>query len=344
MSRVRRTKPSTLAGRKRQAELGQIISSPRTPKEERAAALEELNLLAPIVGTPIEIEDSFPTVSNPNPRRPNTESLDAFWKRMTSPEVQVQMHELDKSIAIEKAKNSTPIERAVYLLKSLPDHPLNLMAREARNEIRQDESRRGNPQTVPIETEMRWTLEHWLGPNAMKYNSPRGETRKAIANIYQLLAAKDAAEPGWYVKAAEQRFAKPPQNLDTWRGLEMKRVKTPKAVTPQEATITDPRLREFITRKHADTLAKIKVWTDISNNVRTDQTRKIAEAIVSAEVGTNYAWVHENARAALIEFQLDGWAGVEPSAHTLEWVESIHPVFVTPYEPASQDRNVRKSI
>lgn len=211
MSRVRRVKPSTLAGRKRQAELGQIISSPRTSKEDRAAALEELNLLAPIVGTPSDFEDSFPTVSNPNPRRPNSESLDAFWKRMTSPEVQLQMHELDKSIAIEKAKNASPVERAAYLLKSLPDHALNVMAREVRNIIRQDESKRGNPQTVSIETEMGWTIEHWLGPNAMKYNSPRGETLKAIANIYQLLAAKDAAEPGWYVKAAEQRFAKPPK-------------------------------------------------------------------------------------------------------------------------------------
>ena len=210
MSRVRRVKPSTLAGRKRQAELGKIISSPRTSKEDRAAALEELNLLAPIVGTPSDFEDSFPTVSNPNPRRPNTNSLDAFWKRMTSPEVQLQMHALDKQIAVDKAKNATDAERAAYLLKGLPDHPLNFMAREVRNIIRQDESRRGNPQTVPIETEMGWTIDHWLGPNAGKYNSPRGDTLKAIANVYELLAAKDAAEPGWYVKLAEQAVREAP--------------------------------------------------------------------------------------------------------------------------------------
>ena len=104
----------------------------------------------------------------------------------------------------------------------------------------------------------------------------------------------------------------------------MKRVKTPKAVKREESKITDPRVTKFLARKHADALAKVRMWTDISRNVRSDQTRKLAEAAVSAEVGTNYGWIHENARTALIEFQLDGWAGVEPSAHTLEWVEKPH--------------------
>jgi hypothetical protein len=75
MSRVRRVKPSTVAGRKRQAELGQIISSPRTSKNDRAAALEELNLLAPVIGSPIENEDSFPTASNPKPVRTGAQDL-----------------------------------------------------------------------------------------------------------------------------------------------------------------------------------------------------------------------------------------------------------------------------
>jgi hypothetical protein len=86
MSRVRRVKPSTVGGRKRQAELGQIISSSRTSKEERAAALEELNLLAPIVGTslsdngtPSHNEDSFPSVHNPTPVRTGAQDLESLW-------------------------------------------------------------------------------------------------------------------------------------------------------------------------------------------------------------------------------------------------------------------------
>jgi hypothetical protein len=80
VSRVRRVKPSTVAGRKRQAELGQIISSPRTSKEDHAAALEELNLLAPVIGSSpdgslSENEDTFPNSANPNPVRTGPQDL-----------------------------------------------------------------------------------------------------------------------------------------------------------------------------------------------------------------------------------------------------------------------------
>jgi hypothetical protein len=122
----------------------------------------------------------------------------------------------------------------------------------------------------------------------------------------------------------------------------MKRAKTAIDVKPKEGKVADPRVLEFITRKHADALAKIKMWTDISRNVRTDQTRKLAEAIAAADVGDNYGWVHPNARAALIEFQLDAWAGVEPTEHTVEWICGIHPIFASPYEPTSRDRSVVK--
>jgi hypothetical protein len=84
VSRVRRVKPSTVAGRKRQAELGQLISNPRTSKEDRAAALEELNLLAPIVGTPSEFEDFFPTDSNPNPTRTGPQDLGSLIEPVPS--------------------------------------------------------------------------------------------------------------------------------------------------------------------------------------------------------------------------------------------------------------------
>src|SRR5215510_10936455 len=48
VSRARRIKPSTLEGRKRQADLGRIISNPRTSKADRVAALEQLDRIAPI--------------------------------------------------------------------------------------------------------------------------------------------------------------------------------------------------------------------------------------------------------------------------------------------------------
>jgi hypothetical protein len=65
--------------------------------------------------------------------------------------------------------------------------------------------------------------------------------------------------------------------------------------------MTDPRVTEFLTRKHVDALPKIQEWTNISKRVDTTQTRKLAEAAVSAEVGTNFGWMSEQVRAALIE-------------------------------------------
>ena len=48
--RCRRTKPSTVAGRKRVAELSKIISNTRTSKADRERALAELDWLAPFIG------------------------------------------------------------------------------------------------------------------------------------------------------------------------------------------------------------------------------------------------------------------------------------------------------
>jgi hypothetical protein len=72
MSRARRIKPSTVEGRKRQAELGKIISNPRTPKAERQSALEELDRIAPVAGSgsfsesgsSLEIREPKPTTSD----------------------------------------------------------------------------------------------------------------------------------------------------------------------------------------------------------------------------------------------------------------------------------------
>jgi hypothetical protein len=111
--RDRRVKPSTLAGRKRQAELGQIISSPRTSKEDRAAALEELNLLAPVIdslcqkGTTSENEDSFPSTQNPSPVRTGAQDLGTLLESVSpSPAVPSipkfalrSAHELDRTRA-----------------------------------------------------------------------------------------------------------------------------------------------------------------------------------------------------------------------------------------------------
>jgi hypothetical protein len=171
-----------------------------------------------LCGTPLSDNGSHPAPTVEESRVPSApvarQSLDEWLKRICSPEVQLQMHELDKSIAIDKAKNSTPAERAFYLLERMPDHPLVKMARAGRENQRLEAK---CVQTVPLETEVGWTVKHWLGPDSAKYNAnplppkTRSDVLLAIADIYRIVAVKDRDEPNWLVKAAEQRFAKPPQ-------------------------------------------------------------------------------------------------------------------------------------
>jgi hypothetical protein len=161
-------------------------------------------------GTPSDFEDVFPSTSNPNPRRPNTESLDAWLKGLFSPESQIRMHELNKNIAVEKAKNATPVEKASFLLQSLPDHPLVKMAHEIVSAIRIGER---SAQTVPLDVEVGWRVKHWLGPDSAKYNAvplrgTRSDVLLAVADAYRILAVKDRDEPNWYVKLAEARYKK----------------------------------------------------------------------------------------------------------------------------------------
>jgi hypothetical protein len=207
--------PTDRAGRERYRALKSEWKNARTSLRRKTEIEFDLDALCVTENRyPLENQESSPAVTSEKPLPANTESLDPFWKRMTSPDVQLQMHELDKSIAVDKAKGATDAERAAYLLKNLPDHPLNVMARAVVNNLRLEAK---FAQSVPLETEIGWTVKHWLGPDSAKYNSnplppkTRADVLAAVADIYQILAVKDRDEPGWLVKAAEQRFAKPPQ-------------------------------------------------------------------------------------------------------------------------------------
>jgi hypothetical protein len=205
--------PSDRAGRVQYRALRAEYKSDRISLRRKTEIEQDLDALCG-VGTLSVSGPIAPEAIDQKPVPANTESADEFWKRIFSPEAKARTRELDRSIAVEKAKAATPVERACYLLKSLPDHSLNFMARELVNHIRQESKH--NQQTVAVETECGWWVKHWLGPDSGKYNSnpmhgTRSDVLKAVASVYQLLAAKDAADPDWFVRLAEQRYATPPQ-------------------------------------------------------------------------------------------------------------------------------------
>jgi hypothetical protein len=78
MSKGRRRKPRTREGRKRAAELGRIIASPRSPKAEREAALRELDTLAPLEGS----TSSESILSELPPAKPTNADLLALADRV----------------------------------------------------------------------------------------------------------------------------------------------------------------------------------------------------------------------------------------------------------------------
>jgi hypothetical protein len=212
MSRVRRVKPSTLAGRKRQAELGQIISSPRTSKENRAAALEELNVLAPVVGSLPEA--GYSSVSTSEETRVPSNPVAAFKQavyvpdRVAAERAIATLAEQDKARFIEKARNASPVEKALVLLKELPSHPLVKLATEcAAYCVAEDKS---NPKPS-LEVETWYRLKHWLSGNRRHYNGAdiRGSkvtVETAVKDALRLVAEKDAEQPGWFVRLTESRY------------------------------------------------------------------------------------------------------------------------------------------
>jgi hypothetical protein len=218
MSKGRRKKPSTIEGRRRAVELGKIISSPRTIKADRQAALRELDTIAPLPGgspvVPMEpkpsnadlqdlctrveaarkserslSEKSIPVTEGPT-------SLEAFLCHMVP----------DREGVLRRARNASNVERAAVLLEELPEHPLCKLAQEMAAWMWQEDKSRPKPEASQIAL---WTVRGWLAKQPYNRADIRGNVEtvaKAVEDAYSLLAERDAAEGEWFVRRAEELF------------------------------------------------------------------------------------------------------------------------------------------
>ena len=215
MSRARRIKPSTAAGRKRQAELGKIISNPRTPKAERAAALEELDRLAPFEGSG-SLTDSGSSLEIREPRPTTSDNL-ALVARVEAARKTVPVFPsftLDaaasRESAIRKAASATPQEKAVVILSDLPEHPLCKLAAELAQYLWLED--RSSPKP-PVERLAANYVRHWLSDEPWNRHDIRGSRATvdaAVASALKLVADLDAADPDWFARRAEQLLDAPP--------------------------------------------------------------------------------------------------------------------------------------
>jgi len=214
MSRARRLKPSTREGRKRQAELGRVISNPRTLKTDREAALRELDALAPL--------ENFGSPSLTPPARPTKDWKEALIDRVEArraegpvsdkgslEEALAQLAVEDRARAIRKAENAPANEKAEAILAELPDHPLNKLARELAHYLWEQDLSNPKP---PAEVGAKSHSYGWLARQPYNRHDVRGNTEtvsNAVADVYRLLAERDTADPSWFVRRAKKLLEAP---------------------------------------------------------------------------------------------------------------------------------------
>lgn len=247
MSRGRRIKPRTREGRKRAAELGRIISSPRTLKADREAALRELDSIAPVLGSLSGTEDSKPTREDlerlierveakqasgslsgsslagehisesgtPVPTKPQVGSpseRSILSAEEIRAKVEAWTHQLvpyARENALRKAKSAPDSERAAAILTEYPEHPLNKLGVELARYLWQEDKSSRKPD---VEQMALWKVQGWLEKRPYNGHDIRGNVETvaaAVADVFRLLAEKDAAEPDWFVKRAEKLFDAP---------------------------------------------------------------------------------------------------------------------------------------
>jgi hypothetical protein len=132
--------------------------------------------------------------------------------------------------AIRKATNATLQEKAEVILAELPAHPLNKLARELAEYLWSED--RSNPKPS-IGTLTAQYARHWLSRAPYDIRGNKEMLANAVADVYRLVAERDAAEPGWFVRRAERLLDAPPtptipivppEPIQTWEPVELNRV------------------------------------------------------------------------------------------------------------------------
>src|SRR5438132_7734394 len=218
MSRIKRVRPSTGEDRKRASELRGIIASSRSSKADKEAAEHELDTVAPRLTKRAAKEPSrFGSPNGIKVSRPDTKDLlnlcDRVEARRAEPLSQESvfaslavMAAEDRVKALRKAESATPQQKAEAIIAELPDHPLQKLARESAHYVWEADLSRPKPD---LEQMIRWRVRHWLSDapyNRVDVRSSRVSVDSAVADIYRLVAERDTAEPGWFVRLTEKHW------------------------------------------------------------------------------------------------------------------------------------------
>ena len=219
--RVRRIKPRTREGRKRAAELSRILHSSRTSKADKAAALRELDAIAPFKGcgsagtvaemdrvgakqaegTPPEkpmVEESVP------PEKGTPPGLSEWLARVFTPEHKAA----ERDRVIRGAEAATDVERAVVLLREPENagHKLNKLATELAVYLCNENKSVPKPDPAG---QAQYIVRGWLERQPYNRADLRGDDEtvsEAVADVYRLLDEREVKDPRWFVDRALRLF------------------------------------------------------------------------------------------------------------------------------------------
>jgi hypothetical protein len=112
----------------------------------------------------------------------------------------------DRGAALRRAQNAPDSERAAALLTEYPAHPLNKLAAELARYIWQEDKSSPKPD---VEQMVLWKVQGWLEKRPYNRADIHGNVEtvaNAVADVYRLLAERDAEDPIWFVRRAEKLF------------------------------------------------------------------------------------------------------------------------------------------
>jgi len=202
--------PSDREGRDEYRELRRELKLSRTSKARRAEIEARLDEISPTGGT------KEPSLEKREPKPTTADNL-ALCARVEAArktaEVSWPVFVPDAAAyrerALLKVAKATPAEKAAAILSDLPEHPLNKLARELAHWLWNED--RSNPKP-PLETLTEQRVRHWLSRAPYNLHDIRGNKEtvaNAVNDALRLVAERDAAEPGWFVRRAEKLLDAP---------------------------------------------------------------------------------------------------------------------------------------
>jgi hypothetical protein len=241
----KRERPKTKQDRARFAQINTRLNRTKLTEAERAELEAERDRLAPVRG-----DGSLSKNRKPKPGTADNlalvERVEAARKTavvFAPPFVPDAVSSRER--AIRKATNATLQEKAEVILAELPAHALNKLARELAEYLWSED--RSNPKPS-IGTLTAQYARHWLSRAPYNLHDIRGSKEtvaNAVADVYRLVAERDAAELGWFVRRAERLFDAPPtppvipsQPIQTEDPVQLNHA--PMNVQPEPEAVQDP--------------------------------------------------------------------------------------------------------